>query len=314
MVAVETEGLRKTFPLRDGSNITAVAGATMALNEGEVFAFVGPDGAGKTTLLRMMCGLLKPTDGSVRILGLDMKRHRNELKHRIGYLPQKFSLYPDLSVDENIAFFAEIHSVDDYLKRRNELLEFTRLTPFRERLAKNLSGGMKQKLALACTLVHQPDVIFLDEPTTGVDPVSRRDFWKILSDVVLQRISIIVTTPYLDEAERCGRVALIHKGEILEISNPVDLKRGYSKTVLEVEAEDLRKLEAALKRTPFGPASHLFGDRIHIHLDSPDMANEVREITATFGVAGIHIRTVEPSLEDVFIARVGEHARTEIEL
>ena len=190
----------------------AVAGVSYAVGQGEMFGLIGPDGAGKTTTIRLLCGLLKPTSGSISVLGYDPVRQHHAITTKVGYFSQKFSLYGDLTIDENIAFFAEIHGVSHYRERRDRLLDMMQLTPFRARLAERLSGGMKQKLALACTLVHEPQIILLDEPTTGVDPVSRREFWRLLSEFLSQGITIFMATPYLDEAERCSRVALMSGG------------------------------------------------------------------------------------------------------
>ena len=196
-------------------DIAAVNGISFDVKKGEMFGLVGPDGAGKTSTIRILCGLSNASGGDIKILDHDISKKKKLIQRRIGYLSQKFSLYADLTIDENIKFFADIHDVKDYKTRRDELLEFTRLSPFRNRLAENLSGGMKQKLALACALIHKPQIIFLDEPTTGVDPVSRRDFWKILSSLLKEGITIFMSTPYLDEAERCNRVAMMNKGEII---------------------------------------------------------------------------------------------------
>lgn len=182
MNALEIKSVTKTF-----DDIIAVNDISLTVDRGEMFALVGPDGSGKTTTIRMLCGIVKPTNGELNVLGFNVQKQKEEVKKKIGYLSQKFSLYGDLTIDENIEFFAEIHGMYDYKSRRDELLEFTRLTKFRDRLAEKLSGGMKQKLALACTLVHAPDILFLDEPTTGVDPVSRRDFWKVLSALLKNR-------------------------------------------------------------------------------------------------------------------------------
>src|SRR5436190_18513648 len=201
--AIALTGVTKRY-----GRTTAVREVSLSVGRGEMFGVIGPDGAGKTTTIRMICGLLPPDTGTVRVLDLDPVRDHRRLTESVGYLSQRFSLYGDLSIDENIAFFAEIHGVRDFAARRDRLLELTQLAPFRTRLAERLSGGMKQKLALACTLVHEPDVIVLDEPTTGVDPVSRREFWKLLSEFLSQGITIVMATPYLDEAERCSRVAL----------------------------------------------------------------------------------------------------------
>jgi len=215
----------------DVRGVTRRYGATLALNglslqvrRGEMFGLIGSDGAGKTTAIRLMCGLLRPDAGELRVLGHDPVGEHRRLTERVGYLSQRFSLYGDLTIDENVAFFAEIHGVRDYAARRDQLLNLTQLTPFRTRLADRLSGGMKQKLALACTLVHEPELILLDEPTTGVDPVSRREFWKLLSEFLSAGITIVMSTPYLDEAERCHRVALLHDGRLLACDEPSALR------------------------------------------------------------------------------------------
>jgi len=211
--------------------VTKRYGATQALNavtlhvqRGEMFGLIGSDGAGKTTAIRLMCGLLRADAGEIRVLGHDPVRDHRRMTERVGYLSQRFSLYGDLTIDENIAFFAEIHGMKHYARRREQLLGMTQLTPFRDRLADRLSGGMKQKLALACTLVHEPELILLDEPTTGVDPVSRREFWKLLSEFLSAGITILMSTPYLDEAERCTRVALLHDGRLLACDEPSRLR------------------------------------------------------------------------------------------
>jgi ABC-2 type transport system ATP-binding protein len=202
----------------------ALDALTLDVQQGEMFGLIGSDGAGKTTAIRLMCGLLRADSGSIRVLGRDPVRQHRALTERVGYLSQRFSLYGDLSIDENVAFFAEIHGVTGYQRRRDQLLDMTQLTPFRGRLADKLSGGMKQKLALACTLVHEPELILLDEPTTGVDPVSRREFWKLLSEFLSHGITILMSTPYLDEAERCSRVALLHEGRLLACDEPSRLR------------------------------------------------------------------------------------------
>src|SRR5262245_23040103 len=203
---------------------TALAGLSLEVIRGEMFGLIGPDGAGKTTAIRLMCGLLHADEGELRVLGLDPVRAHRQLTERVGYLSQRFSLYGDLTIDENIAFFAEVHGMRDYRRRRDQLLAMTQLTAFRSRLADRLSGGMKQKLALACTLVHEPDLILLDEPTTGVDPISRREFWKLLSEFLAHGLTILMSTPYLDEAERCTRVALLHEGRVLANDEPARLR------------------------------------------------------------------------------------------
>src|SRR5436190_18169756 len=199
-----------------------------------MFGLIGPDGAGKTTTIRLICGLIAADGGGIRVLDLDPVHDHRQLTGSVGYLSQRFSLYGDLSVDENVAFFAEIHGVRDYAARRTRLLEMTQLAPFRKRLADRLSGGMKQKLALECTLVHEPRLIVLDEPTTGVDPVSRREFWKLLSEFLSQGITIVMATPYLDEAERCSRVALLNQGRLLALDAPAALSGSLAGALYEV--------------------------------------------------------------------------------
>ena len=235
MIAIQLAQVAKRFGAVDALN-----GLTLDVQQGEMFGLIGPDGAGKTTALRLMCGLLHPDAGSVRVLGIDPTRHRRAIAEGVGYLSQRFSLYGDLTIDENVAFFAEIHGMRDFQRRRDQLLEMTRLTPFRSRRADRLSGGMKQKLALACTLVHEPKLILLDEPTTGVDPVSRREFWKLLSEALSTGITILMSTPYLDEAERCTRIALVHEGRTLAIDEPARL-RGHARSLEDVFIERLSK-------------------------------------------------------------------------
>ena len=220
MSAISFTDVRKRY-----GAVEALKGVTFDVARGEMFGLIGPDGAGKTTSIRLMCGLARADGGEVRVLDQDPIAQHASITRNVGYLSQRFSLYGDLSIDENIAFFAEIHGVGDYRDRRDRLLELTGLTPFRSRLADRLSGGMKQKLALACTLVHEPQVIVLDEPTTGVDPVSRREFWKLLSEFLEAGITILMSTPYLDEAERCTRVALLHEGRVLALDTPAALRQ-----------------------------------------------------------------------------------------
>jgi ABC-2 type transport system ATP-binding protein len=285
----------------------AVRGLDFSVRKGEMFYVVGPDGAGKSTLIRLLSGILKPSSGSGRILGFNLIAEHDEIKKHIGYLSQKFTLYGDLTVDENIEFFAEIHGVHDYEDRRQELLAFTRLEPFRRRLAENLSGGMKQKLALACTLVHTPDLLLLDEPTTGVDPVSRRDFWKILFGLLQKGMTIIVTTPYLDEAERGSRVALMDKGRFIVVDEPAVLKSRMRGQVVELVCDDNRKASSVLKDFPGSTDVQTFGDRLNVVVD--DVGRAMLEIERKLGESNLKIldwRPVPPSLEHVFIALTSE--------
>lgn len=297
-LAVETHGLSKSF-----ETVEAVRALDLTIGEGEMFGLVGPDGAGKTTVLRMLCGLLPPTSGRASVLGHDVVREAGLLKSRIGYFSQKFSLYGDLTVDENIEFFAEIHLVRDFRPRREELLAFTRLAPFRDRLADRLSGGMRQKLALACALIHTPRIIFLDEPTTGVDAVSRRDFLKILSSLLRSGITIVMTTPYMDEAERCTRVGLLAEGRLLAADTPEAIKRLMRGTVVEIVCPEIRRGFAVLKGVPGVTEVQLFGDRLNAVVADP--GREIPLIQAALAAAGIPVlqqRTLAPSLENVFIS------------
>jgi len=297
-LVVQTSGLSKSF-----GEIQAVTGLDLAVPQGEMFSLVGPDGAGKTTAIRMLCGLLRPSAGSGRVLGHDLAGASDKIKRSIGYLPQRFSLYGDLTIDENIEFFAEIHRVRSFRARRDELLDFTRLRPFRKRLADKLSGGMRQKLALVCTLIHTPRLLFLDEPTTGVDPVSRRDFWKILSDLLKTGITIVMTTPYLDEAERSSRVGLMNEGRLMTAAPPAEVKALMKGTVVEIVSNDALGARAVLRGLPAAREVHLFGDRLHIVVD--DMEKDLPAVEARLGRAGIAVldrRVVPPSLENVFIS------------
>jgi ABC-2 type transport system ATP-binding protein len=287
--------------------VEALAGVSFSVNRGEMFGLIGPDGAGKTTAIRAMCGLLHVESGTIRILGKDPVRQHRDVTSSVGYLSQRFSLYGDLSIDENIAFFAEIHGVRDYQQRRDRLLEMTQLSRFRDRLADQLSGGMKQKLALACTLVHEPEVILLDEPTTGVDPVSRREFWKLLSQFLASGITIVMSTPYLDEAERCGRIVLLHEGHVLALDEPGKLRTSMAGTWFEVMvAEPRQALDRLTARAEIAGAQ-VFGDRLHVRMDNsnPQAAlDHLNAVTRSESIAATNIRQIIPSLEDVFISEV----------
>ena len=290
--------------------VTRRYGQTLAVDDlsfdvarGEMFGLIGPDGAGKTTSIRLLCGLLHADGGSIRVAGHDPVKEHRAITAKVGYLSQRFSLYGDLSIDENISFFAEIHGVANYAARRDRLLEITQLTKFRSRLADQLSGGMKQKLALACTLVHEPDVILLDEPTTGVDPVSRREFWKLLSGFLAGGITILMSTPYLDEAERCTRVALLDRGRLLALDTPGALRRSLPGTLLEVVVPDPRAAKSTLQARGFD--SQVFGDRLHVWLrdEQEGTAEQFASETAP-AVGATSVRPITPSLEDVYIARL----------
>ena len=301
--AIAIDGVSKRFGQTD-----ALRDLSVSVERGEMFGLIGPDGAGKSTTIRLLCGLLRPDAGRIHVLGLDPVRDHRLLTDSVGYLSQRFSLYADLSVDENLAFFAEIHGVRNYAARRDRLLAIAQLGPFRERLAGKLSGGMKQKLALACTLIHEPALIILDEPTTGVDPVSRREFWKLLSEFLDQGITIVMATPYLDEAERCSRVALLHEGRLLAVDTPVALRATLPGALFEVIVDDHRRAAAALWTVPGVSSVQMFGERAHVRLARP-VEQAAERIIATLRAADLRVGSVRPiatSLEDVFITRLSE--------
>jgi ABC-2 type transport system ATP-binding protein len=312
--------------------VTALDGVDLELKGGEMFALVGPDGAGKTTLLRILAAVLPHDEGEVRVLGHQLPEHRRSVKPKIGYLSQGFSLYGDLSIDENLAFFAEIYGLEHYRQRRDELLAFTRLEPFRDRLAGRLSGGMKKKLALACALIHRPQLILLDEPTTGVDPVSRRDFWVILGELLHEGLTIVVATPYLDEAERCGRVGLLDRGRFLTVGRPQEVKKEMKGSMYEVVTSRPRAARALLQERGFPGLLEMQaqGDRIHLRLastapekgagdrrerlgDEEDgrerLSEEIRRLFEEAGVPAESVRQTTPTLENLFISLISEERR-----
>ena len=303
-VMVRLEGMTRCY-----GDLVAADRVTFDVGRGEMFGLIGPDGAGKTTTLRVVLGLLAPSEGRVATCGLDPVRQAVELSRRVGYLSQRFSLYGDLSVDENVAFFAEIHGVPAWKPRRDELLDMLRMTPFRGRLAERLSGGMKQKLALACTLIHTPELLVLDEPTTGVDPVSRRDFWKILARLQRQGLTLLLTTPYLDEAERCQRIALMDRSHILNVSTPEAVRAGADGAILEVLATPKRRAAEPPRARPDVVGVESFGERLHATLSlpasaAPEAAERVASELRDAGLQVQAVRAIAPSLEDIFIARI----------
>ncbi len=298
--ALSTAGLCRAF-----GPVQAVTGVTLSVEKGEMFGLVGPDGGGKSTLIRLLCGILTPTAGSGTVLGLDLVRDAEAIKARIGYLSQAFTLYGDLTVDENIEFFADIHGVGDFRTRRDELLEFTRLTPFRKRLAEALSGGMKKKLALACTLIHTPEIIFLDEPSTGVDPVSRGEFWSILSRILSQGVTVFMTTPYLDEAERCHRVALMHRGTLVQTGTPAEIKARLPGQLYRIDCRNLGEAYRALKQRWTPSQLVRYGDRLHFRaIRGDDERQEAQAWLASQGAGECRFEAIAPSLEDVFVAEM----------
>lgn len=286
-------------------DLIAVAQTYFEVKEGEMFGFVGPDGAGKTTIIKLLVGLLKQDSGSINVLGCSLPKEKDKIKQYIGYLSQKFSLYTDLTVDENIEFFAEIHEVPDFKQKRDFLLEFSHLASFRSTPVEHLSGGMKQKLALICTLVYDPKILFLDEPTTGIDPVSRREFWLLLNDLVSKGLTIVLTTPYLDEAERCHRVALINKGKILACNQPETLLQNYKYSVVEILCEPINRVKEILNI--YDTEVQIFGDRLNVVFDKKFI--DVNSIINAFEKGNIHVRSIQeirPRLENLFITLLKE--------
>jgi ABC-2 type transport system ATP-binding protein len=301
-VAVVLDRVTKRF-----GPIAAVNDVSLEILKGEMFGLIGPDGAGKTTTIRLACGLLRADGGRITVLGADPVRQHRAVTRSAGYFSQRFSLYGDLTIDENIAFFAEIHGLTDFEGRRDRLLEMTQLTPFRHRLADRLSGGMKQKLALACTLVHEPQIILLDEPTTGVDPVSRREFWKLLSEFLAQGITIVMATPYLDEAERCSRVALLSNGKLLVLDTPQALREGLSGVMFEVIARPQADAIEALGSLAGAVDIQAFGERVHVRCTRTEGDAAARKIEGLLRERNIEVtsvREIPATLEDVFINRV----------
>jgi ABC-2 type transport system ATP-binding protein len=301
--AIVAKGLTKGFP-----GVCAVDALSFDVRGGEIFGLVGPDGAGKTTTLRMLAGIMPPDAGRSTVAGFDGTRNPEAVKRAISYMPQRFGLYEDLTVDENIRFYADlfgVHGTERKL-RSEQLLQAAGMSEFRKRLAGRLSGGMKQKLGLVCALIHRPKVILLDEPTTGVDPVSRRDFWRILYELLGEGVAILISTAYLDEAERCHRVALLNQGKLLFCDTPVNLKANFGKGVLSITAPEPRRLRAELEGVE-GISSLLpMGDGLHVVVD--DAARRIPEFEARLKRANLSfdaILQVEPSIEDLFVDAVG---------
>jgi len=299
---IQTESLTKRF-----GQTVAVDGLDLSVQHGEIFGLVGPDGAGKTTTIRMLCAVMDPSSGRARVAGLDTVADAEQIKRRIGYMAQRFNLYGDLSAEENLDFFADIFQVPAKARRerKDRLLQFARLTEFRRRRAAHLSGGMQKKLALACTLIHQPETIFLDEPTTGVDPVSRREFWDILTELHLQGITIFVSTPYMDEAERCSRVGLIYRGRIVVCDAPEQIKHLVTGELLEIRPSNLRQAEKIVGSLAGVLEVQTYGDLIHAFVDSAQMREAaIRASLAEAGIGVASVRSIRPRMEEAFISLV----------
>lgn len=303
MDIIQTDKLTRTFP-----GVTAMDHLTLSVKEGELFGLVGPDGAGKTTTLRLLTTILNPTSGSAWVAGHHTVRDAEAIKKQIGYMSQSFGLYPDLTVLENIRFYADLYSVPRKIReaKMEDLLQFAGLEPFRRRLAGNLSGGMKQKLGLVCTLIHTPRILFLDEPTNGVDPVSRRSFWHILENLIRQKVTVFLSTAYMDEAQRCHRLGLMHGGRLVAVGSPNQVRKMLPLTLLEIRPGRARQATEILRRSMGRQAVMQFGDRIHVITDQPaGTSATIQSLLKQAEIEPGEIKQVRPGLEDVFISMLG---------
>jgi len=297
MNAIEIQNFRKRY-----GSIEAVRGISLSVRQGELFGLVGPDGAGKTTLMRTICTLLLPDDGTILVQGLDVRTQIMPIRALLGYMPQRFSLYQDLSVEQNLRFFADLFQVpqEERERRTEQLYRFSRLAPFKKRKAGALSGGMKQKLALSCALIHTPHVLVLDEPTTGVDPVSRQEFWDILRSIQSEGTTIFISTAYLDEADKCDRVGLMHQGEIAGIGSPNDVKATFRHTLYQVSGKDVGALRHFFATLTRARGTQLFGDTVHVVFDQEPTTSEWLQWQDDSNGNLERWNLQPPSMEDVF--------------
>src|SRR5512146_300471 len=305
--AIIVDGLTKSFP-----GVRAVDHLSFDVKSGEIFGLVGPDGAGKTTTLRMLAGVMPPEEGKATIFGCDVIHDPEGAKRHLSYMPQRFGLYEDLSVDENIRFYADLFGVRkrDRESRAAQLLHAAGMNEFRDRLAGKLSGGMKQKLALVCALIHRPKVILLAEPTNGVDPVSRRDFWRILYELISEGVAVLASTAYLDEAERCHRVGLLHQGKLLFCDTPTNLKAQLGKDVLSIFSSEARRVRDELRHAEGISSLMLTGDGVHVVVDSadrriPEFEQRMRNARVPFDA----VQQVTPTIEDLFVDAVSSEIK-----
>ena len=297
MNSIQTLFLTKKF-----GDITAVDNLTLEVKKNTIFGLVGPDGAGKTTTMRMLCSLLTPDSGTAQIGGYDILTDSNEIKKHIGYMPQKFSLYGDLTVLENLEFYSEVYQVpkNESKEKIDYLLKFSNLTKHSYKLADQLSGGMKQKLALSCNLIHTPEYLLLDEPTIGVDPVARREFWKILFDLRNQGTTIFVSTPYMDEAERCDEIGLMNKGKIIKKDKPANIISDFENHILCVCSDDNQAARTLIEEEEYVLDAYLMGEELHIAAESLEPIDMLKKNLEVKGFA-VTINEIAPSLEDVFV-------------
>lgn len=298
--AVESLDVSKRFGATQALN-----NISFVVNEGEIFGFIGPDGSGKTTLFRIITTLLLPDEGQMKVLGLDCKSGYRELRKNIGYMPGRFSLYQDLSVEENLHFYATVFGTT--VKENYDLISdiYSHIEPFKRRLAGRLSGGMKQKLALSCALIHKPALLVLDEPTTGVDAVSRSEFWEMLKKLRPYNITIIVSTPYMDEAMKCDRVALVQEGKILSVDQPEKIRNGFSRKLFSVKATEKYKLIAALRSYPGISTAYPFGDAVHVTFKDDDFDDVLYDYLDRMGITDVKISETRAGIEDRFLELMG---------
>jgi ABC-type multidrug transport system ATPase subunit len=301
--AIRAENVTKTY-----AGVTALKGVSLEIPYGERFGLIGPDGAGKSTLIRILCSLMPFDSGKVLVAGNDVRGRIRAVRGLVGYMPQRFSLYPDLTVQENLSFYADLFSVSPEARKTKlkELLAFSHLEPFLKRRAGKLSGGMKQKLALACTLIHEPSIMLLDEPTTGVDPLSRHEFWQLLERLTERGITLLVTTPYMEEASRCHRIALMAEGKILEMDTPEKVRSGYSHPLYEVLTQDPFRAASILEKLPGVLTVQIFGSGIHLSVDHSQSPQNIRDQLSQMGIAVSDIRPIAPGIEDVFVEKMTE--------
>jgi len=297
-IAIEVNQLRKTY---GKEQLVAVDDISFDVNKGELFGLIGPDGAGKTSIFRMLTTLLLPEKGAAKVNGYDIVTDYKQIRKTVGYMPGKFSLYPDLTIEENLRFFATVFG--STIAQNYHLIEdiYVQIEPFKNRRAGKLSGGMKQKLALCCALIHKPTILFLDEPTTGVDPVSRKEFWEMLKRLKEQGITILVSTPYMDEATLCDRIALIQNGKILSINTPQKMIQQYPEQLFAIKADRMYELIKMLRAHPEVMDCYAFGEYAHVSFKNSFEADKLCSYLITEGLSQIEIKAVPPTIEDYFI-------------